>query len=346
MCAQKKRNRFYAHPKNARNKNNKPAESNYATIDLGTNNCRFLVATPTPHSFRVVESFSRITRLGEALVETEVLSEAAMERTIEALKICASKIANYKPVNARYVATEACRRAKNGAEFISKVEQNLGINLEIINPQEEARLAVAGCVPLVNRNINHALVFDIGGGSTEISWARIANDGTASLEGMISIPFGVVTISESFSGKDLSDKAYDEIKEKTSSYLEDFSNKHNIISCIESHDVQMIGTSGTITTLGALHLGLPKYNRSAVDGMCLSFEEIRKIQNRIKKMPVAKRMKHPCIGPSRADLTLAGSAIVEALCDFWPIGEITVADRGLREGMLLEMMAKDRKKTA
>lgn len=310
----------------------------FAAIDLGTTNCRLLVATPTPHSFAVKDTFSRITKLGEGLITSGELSERAMKRTVSALKQCAKKLARYKPQKVRFVATEACRRATNGREFIKRVEKETGLSLEIISFEEECRLAVAGCVPLINRNIRHALVFDIGGGSTEISWARIDEAGHVALEGMLSFPLGVITVSEAFTGKGLSAAGYRAVVRKVRSYLEPFDEKHGIMETIEQGDVQMIGTSGTVTTIGAFHLDLPYYNRSAVDGLALSFDDLAKAKRRLEKLPYAEKIAHPCIGPQRADLSLAGCAILQAICDVWPVGEVTVADRGLREGLLLDLI--------
>ena len=310
----------------------------FAAIDLGTTNCRLLVAAPTPHSFSVKETFSRITKLGEGLVTSGELSERAMKRTVSALKLCAKKLEKYKPEKVRFVATEACRRALNGADFIKRVKEETGLSLEIISFEEECRLAVAGCVPLINRNIRHALVFDIGGGSTEISWAKIDEAGRVKLEGMLSFPLGVITVSEAFTGKGLSSAGYRAVVRKVRSYLEPFEAEHSILEAIEQGDVQMIGTSGTVTTIGAFHLDLPYYNRSAVDGLALSFDDLAKAKRRLEKLPYAEKVAHPCIGPQRADLSLAGCAILQGICDMWPICEVTVADRGLREGLLLDLI--------
>lgn len=316
----------------------------YATIDLGTNNCRLLIAQPTPKSFKVVESFSRVTRLGENLIENNMLTEEAIKRTISALKVCASKLKKRPISQARHIATEACRRAKNGQEFIKRVKKETGLTLEIISSKEESRLAVAGCVPLLNRNIDNTLVFDIGGGSTEISWAGIDEDGQAEIKGFISLPFGVVTVAEAFKDRQMDYMAYEAVVDRAIHILKDFEKEHNILHHIENGQVQMIGTSGTITTLGAIHLGLSRYIRNAVDGLTLEFEDIKTVQDMVKEMSPKARERHPCIGRERADLTLAGCAILEAICSFWPIGEITVADRGLREGILLDLMQRDIKR--
>ena len=315
----------------------------YAAIDLGTTSCRLVLANPTPTgSFKIVETFSKVTKLGEGIINNERLSNAAIKRTVNTLKVCSEVINEFSPIyKKRYVTTAACRRAKNCDYFTKNVIKNTGIDLEVISSQEEARLSVVGCMPLVNKHIKRALVFDIGGGSTELSWAKIDNDGKVDIIGAISLPYGVVTVSEAFPGKDMTKLAYDAVSDKTTAALADFEKEHNILEVMKNEPVQMIGTSGTVTVLGAIHLNLQKYNRSAVDGLVMSIDDINKVIGRIKRLGVNGRKKHPCIGSSKADLTIAGSAIMEAICSFWPIGELTVADRGIREGIILDMIQKD-----
>lgn len=312
---------------------------NYAAIDLGTNSCRLVIATPTPSSFRIVETFSKITRLGEGIINNNELSRPAIKRTIGALKVCAGVLAEYAPIhNSRFVATAACRRAVNCKNFLEQVKKETNLNLEIISSQEEARLAVVGCIPLLARNIKRALIFDIGGGSTEISLARTTSSGNTFIEGYISLPYGVVTISEAFPSQDMTDLAYNTIIERTHKILKDFEDKHHIREAIANQEIQIIGTSGTVTVLGAVHLNLPRYNRSAVDGIAMSKQDIEHTIAKIKRIGDDGRKKHPCIGSSKAELTMAGCAIIESLISFWPISEITVADRGIREGILLDLM--------
>lgn len=313
----------------------------FAAIDLGTTNCRLLIATPTPTGFAVKETFSRITRLGEGLISDGVLSDRAIKRTVFALKLCVKRLEKYKNVKTRFVATEACRRAKNGAEFIARVKKETGLNLEIISFEEECRLGVAGCVPLINRNIRHALVFDIGGGSTEVSWAKIDENNQAGIEGVLSFPLGVITVSEAFTGKGLSSAAYRAVVKKVLSYLQPFEDRFGILKVIEQGDVQMIAMSGTVTTIGAFHLGLPVYNRAVVDGLALSYEDLGRAKRKLEKLPYEQKEAHPCIGPQRADLSLPGCAILQGICEMWPIGEVTIADRGLREGIVLDLIRKE-----
>ena len=320
-----------------------PSGENYAAIDLGTNSCRLVIATPTPSSFRVVETFSKITRLGEGIINNNELSHTAIRRTINALRVCAGVLEEYAPiVKSRFVATAACRRAKNCRYFLDLVKKETGLTIETISSQEESRLAVAGCLPLLNRNIKRALVFDIGGGSTEVSLARTTNSGRTIIEGYVSLPYGVVTVSEAFPNHDMTDLAYNTIIERTHNILAEFEEKYHISEAIAAQEIQVLGTSGTVTVLGAVHLNLPRYNRSAVDGLALSVQDVARTITKIKRMGDEGRKKHACIGLQKADLTIAGCAIIEGLLSFWPITEITIADRGIREGILLDMMHADK----
>ena len=320
-----------------------PSGENYAAIDLGTNSCRLVIATPTPSSFRVVETFSKITRLGEGIINNNELSHTAIRRTINALRVCAGVLEEYAPiVKSRFVATAACRRAKNCRYFLDLVKKETGLTIETISSQEESRLAVAGCLPLLNRNIKRALVFDIGGGSTEVSLARTTNSGRTIIEGYVSLPYGVVTVSEAFPNHDMTDLAYNTIIERTHNILAEFEEKYHISEAIAAQEIQVLGTSGTVTVLGAVYLNLPRYNRSAVDGLALSVQDVARTITKIKRMGDEGRKKHACIGMQKADLTMAGCAIIEGLLSFWPITEITIADRGIREGILLDMMHADK----
>ncbi len=316
---------------------------NYAAIDLGTNSCRLVIASPTPSSFRIVETFSKITRLGEGIINNNELSHTAIRRTINALKVCAGVLEEYSPIaKARYVATAACRRAKNCKYFLDLVKKETGLAIETISSQEESRLSVTGCIPLLNRNIKRALVFDIGGGSTEVSLARMTNSGRTIIEGYVSLPYGVVTVSEAFPNHDMTDLAYSTIIDRTHKILAEFESKYHIREAIASQEIQVLGTSGTVTVLGAVHLNLPRYNRSAVDGLALSVQDVERTVAKIKRMGDEGRRKHACIGMQKADLTMAGCAIVEGILSFWPISEVTIADRGIREGILLDLMHTDK----
>ena len=327
------------------NKGASQAQKNFAAIDLGTNSCRLVIASPTPASFRIVETFSKITRLGEGIINDNELSRPAMRRTINALKVCAGVIEEYAPIyRSRFVATAACRRAKNCKEFLDLVKKETGLTIETISSKEESRLAVVGCIPLLNRNIKRALVFDIGGGSTEISLARVTNSGKTFIEGFVSLPYGVVTISEAFPSQDMTALAYDTIIERTHKLLKEFDEKYNIREAIKNQEIQIIGTSGTVTVLGAVHLNLPRYNRSAVDGISITRQDIDRAIAKIKRLGSNAAKSHRSFGAQKADLTMAGCAIIEGLCSFWPIEEITVADRGIREGILLDMMHSNKSK--
>jgi exopolyphosphatase/guanosine-5'-triphosphate,3'-diphosphate pyrophosphatase len=305
-----------------------------AALDLGTNNCRLLLARVTARGFRVIDAFSRITRLGEGLTATGVLAESAMVRTIDALAICAAKIEARGTARGRYVATEACRRAGNYAEFLARVEAATGLRLEIIPTAEEARLSVAGCAALLDPIVPHALVFDIGGGSTEASWVGLGA-GRADILDTTSLPHGVVSLTERYGGDRVAPATYAAMLDEVRRDLRPFEARHGIASRVAAGAVQMLGSSGTVTTLAGIHLGLPRYIRALVDGTTLDFAAIAALSRRLAGLSLAERAVHPCVGRERADLVVAGCAILEAICETWPVGQLRVADRGVREGILI-----------
>jgi exopolyphosphatase / guanosine-5'-triphosphate,3'-diphosphate pyrophosphatase len=312
----------------------------YAALDLGTNNCRLLVARGLGRGFRVIDAFSRIVRLGEGLAASGVLSEPAMARTIEALRVCADKLAHRRVTRARYVATEACRRAANCAEFLERARIATGIAIETISSDEEARLVVAGCAPLLDRRVPHAVVFDIGGGSTELVWLSVPRDPRMAprVEDFLSLPDGVVTLTDRYGGREVSRAGYDAMVGEMRDALRPFEERHRIAARIARSEVQMLGSSGTVTTVAGVHLGLPRYNRALVDGVVLGFDSARAVCERLAGLCYEARAAHPCIGGDRADLVLAGCAILEAICQLWPVGRLRVADRGIREGILLGLL--------
>lgn len=320
-----------------------PPQPLYGALDLGTNNCRLLLATPCESGFRVVEAFSRVTRLGEGLANTGLLSEAAIERTICALRQCAQRVERRSVRRLRSVATEACRRAANGMEFLRRVFEDTGLVLETISAEDEARLALAGCSPLLDRSHPFALVFDIGGGSTELIKVKL---GTAPAEDRVetlaSLPLGVVTLAEE-QGELLHDAArYGEVVDLLVDRLRPFDRRSGFGPLIAQGLVQMLGTSGTVTTLAGVHLDLPRYDRALVDGLVMTFDDVAAISCRLVAADARTRASHPCIGQIRADLVVAGCAILQAICRLWPAERLTVADRGVREGVLLSMMQADR----
>jgi len=317
----------------------------YAALDLGTNNCRLLVARPAGDGFAVIDAFSRIVRLGEGVTRTGCLSEAAMVRTLQALRICAGKMRHCGVTRTRAVATEACRRASNCRAFLTRVRADTGLDFEIITNDEEATLAFRGCVPLLDPGVSHALVFDIGGGSTELGWMRAPKPGSdgdddtpPDVGGNFSIPFGVVTLAERHGGHQITPRLYETMIEEVGAALAPFEAEHRLSELVADGQLQMLGTSGTVTTLAGVHQELPRYDRARIDGCYLDFETVRRISRRIAAMSYERRTAHPCIGRDRADLVIAGCAILEAVCGTWPVGRLRVADRGLREGILLTMM--------
>jgi exopolyphosphatase/guanosine-5'-triphosphate,3'-diphosphate pyrophosphatase len=272
--------------------------------------------------------------LGEGLAATGVLSEAAMARTVEALKICADKVAQRRVTRARYVATEACRRAANCAGFIARVQDETGIPIEIISSQEEVRLVVSGCAALLDREIASAIVIDIGGGSTELAWLSLSRGRPPRIMAATSVPHGVVTMTDRYGGQNVSTETYDAMVAEMYAAIRPFEDTHRIAAAIARGGVQMLGSSGTVTTLAAAHLGLARYNRALVDGLVMSFDDIARMSCMLARASYQERLANPCIGADRADLVISGCAILEAICRIWPVGRLRVADRGIREGVL------------
>ncbi len=313
----------------------------YSALDLGTNNCRLLIAKPTRRGFRVVDAFSRIVRLGEGLGQSGELSEAAMDRAISALKICAKKMQRRGVSRAHNVATAACRQAANGAAFAATVLAETGIELSIISPAEEARLAVAGCLPLLDHTSRYALVFDVGGGSTELIWLDQSNRRNPNILAWTSMAQGVVSLSEKYGGLEISRQSYQAMVAEVREQLQGFEREHNLRRHIDAQEVQLLGMSGTVTTLAGVHMGLRRYDRNLVDGVWVSVPEMRSVARQLSEMDYPARVAVPCIGQDRADLVVAGCAILEAITDLWPAKVLRVADRGLREGILTMLMRQD-----
>lgn len=316
----------------------------YAALDLGTNNCRLLIAEPAHFGFRVVDAFSRIVRLGEGLGHGNHLSGDAIERTIEALRVCRDKMAAKDVRRARLVATEACRLAKNGHEFIARVRSDLDLDLEVVDRKTEAYLAVTGCASLADPDAQSVIIFDIGGGSTEIAWLDGAathahSDPCHRIQAWDSLPVGVVTLAERHGGVDVSRDTFERMVDEVAGLLEGFVKLAAKAS--DSPDFHLLGTSGTVTTVGGIHLGLYRYDRRRVDGLWMRDDEITKVIDGLIDTSLDERASQPCIGRDRADLVLAGCAILEAIRRAFPSDRLRIADRGLREGILMNMMRED-----
>ena len=318
----------------------------YAAIDLGTNNCRLLIARPADENFVVIDAFSRVVRLGEGLAQSGRLSDEAMDRAVGALRICAEKLKRRNVRLARSVATEACRRASNGMAFIERVRRETGIRLDVISAQEEARLAVLGCHILLEDGIGPAVIFDIGGGSTELVLIEPGAPVPRILDWQ-SVPWGVVSLTETvWNERDHSAEGdaaarlarYNRMRELVGNSFAEFAKR---IAPHATPDLRLLGTSGTVTTLASVHLELPQYDRRAVDGLIVPSASMRDIASRLSTMSPAERRELPCIGNERADLVVAGCAILEAILDIWPADRLGVADRGIREGILRSLMAAD-----
>ncbi len=318
-------------------------DATYAALDLGTNNCRLLVARPTADGFRVVDAFSRIIRLGEGLSKSGRLSDAAIERAVGALAVCRDKMKNRTVTRARLIATEACRAAENGTDFRARVAQQVGLELEIINRETEATLAASGCSPLLDPQAQGVILFDIGGGSSELvrlGPSRPSNFGPPhpDILGWMSIPIGVVNLAERHGGVAVTRDVYEKMISEVSEYVDRFAAEHPMRGL---DDVHLLGTSGTVTTIAGVHLALKRYERRYIDGCWMTDDQISSVIEQLLDMSYEQRVANPCIGSERADLVLAGCAILEAIRRAFPCKRVRVADRGLREGMLVQMMRAD-----
>lgn len=342
-----------APPRISHNPRSVPENPVYGALDLGTNNCRLLLAQPTRRGFRVVDAFSRIIRLGEGVAQSGRLSDAAMKRTIDALRVCAGKLERSRVHRARLVATEACRIADNGEDFLDRVYDRLGLDIEVLTTETEARLAVSGCASLIDNRCDYILVFDIGGGSSELIWLDLSgqqNTNNRTLDRLeaqncmaawTSLPVGVVTLAEHFGGEFVTETLFEAMVDRVTSMLQPFENKHRFRERTQNNSTHFLGTSGTVTTVAGIQLGLQRYDRNKVDGCWLSVEDARNVTYELVGQTYEERVAQPCIGRDRADLVLAGCAILEALIRMWPCERMRVADRGLREGILTSLMIED-----
>jgi exopolyphosphatase/guanosine-5'-triphosphate,3'-diphosphate pyrophosphatase len=319
-----------------------PVGPTYAALDLGTNNCRLLVARPTGDSFRVVDAFSRIIRLGEGVSASGRISDAAISRAVDALGICRDKMSNRGVTRARLIATEACRTAVNGGEFRARIAEEVGLELEIIDRETEAELAATGCTPLFDPDADGVILFDIGGGSSEL--VRLERSAPVRrgpplprIKAWVSLPVGVVTLAERHGGHAVTPTIYEAMVDEVAVLIARFVAEHG--GSIDR--IHLLGTSGTVTTIAGVHLELKRYERRRVDGCWLNDDEITRVIDRLLAGSYEDRVANPCIGAERADLVLAGCAILEAIRRAFPCRRLRVADRGLREGMLVQMMRAD-----
>lgn len=323
-----------------------PQRATYAALDLGTNNCRLLIARPSGDGFRVIDAFSRIIRLGEGVSATGRLSVAAIERAVVALAVCRDKMVSRGVTRARLIATEACRAAANGTEFLDVIREQVGIELEIVDRKTEADLAATGCTPLIDPEARGVLLFDIGGGSSElVSLAQsepvVRGPPRPVVRSWVSLPLGVVTLAERHGGVEVDRALFECMVNEVGSHVAEFTAAHTAAHGVDLDGVHMLGTSGTVTTIAGIHLRLPRYDRRRVDGCWLAEAEITQVIEELIAMSYEERVANACIGSERADLVLAGCAILEAIRRAFPCARLRVADRGLREGMLVKLMRED-----
>lgn len=329
-----------------------PKPKSYAALDLGTNNCRLLIARPMADGFRVIDSYSKVVRLGAGLASTGRLSDQSMDAAVDAIAMCARKMKSKSVKRWRCVATQACRQADNGHEFMTRVKSETGVSLEIISPRVEARLSVMGVLNLIDMDKDAVLVVDIGGGSTELSWVdvRKLRDQDAPMRvhrppisAWASLPVGVVTLSEQVPEHEDRATWYADMKARVKECIEDAGCGTRFTKTFKAGQGHLIGTSGTITSLSGIYQKLPYYQRNKVDGSWMPASAAVEIARNMASRSPESRAQEPCIGYDRAKLLVAGCAITDVLCEMWPSDKIRVADRGLREGILMGLMQQTQK---
>jgi exopolyphosphatase/guanosine-5'-triphosphate,3'-diphosphate pyrophosphatase len=305
----------------------------FAALDLGTNNCRMLIAQPEGGKLRVLESFSRVVRLGEGVAETGMLSEDAMQRTREALAICAEKLRRHPIAATRFVATEACRKAANAMAFLEEMEQTLGLDIQIISSKDESIFAFLGCAPLLLPDAEYAVLVDVGGGSTECILIHVKDRKQPKIRQWCSMPLGLMGLTEQHGH-------YGAMVEESLRCFQAEEATQEIASLMISPRTQLLCASGVITTLGAIHQGLPFYDRHQVDGMRLPRTALQGVIRRLTSLSEAELQAVPCVGADRAQFLPAGCAILDAMLQLWPSDQLTIADRGVREGILFSLYKK------
>ena len=317
-----------------------------AAIDLGTNTCRLLIAQKDGASFRPLEIFTRVVRLGDELVTYQRISDAAQARAQDALFESAKRLKNYSVSSLRCVATAACRDANNCQEFVQSIKDKTGLPLEVISPQEEARLAVMSCADQLNNDTRYALIFDIGGGSTELAWVELIPGGDPQVIDSTSIPFGVVTVAEAVRGEPDEREFHTKVRRAMAKEAKTFADRCHVHPHLRKQAIQMIGTSGTLTTLAAIHKNLDHYDRTRVHGMILMQNELQSLIHKLSRMSLHERLLHPCIGPQRGDLIMGGVAIFQGIYDVFALHHVKVVDRGLREGIIFDLLRQNEKALA
>lgn len=318
--------------KDAEKKAVRDAKKYFAAIDLGSRNCRTIVGCQSKAgAFEYIETYSKSVSLADGVAASKKLSRKSMDRTIEALAFCSKVLSRYAGLTYLAVATDAMRRAENASVFIKRVKRELGLIISIITPQEEAYYAALGCIEVLSLETEIFVVFDIGGGSSEIALCRQKSDKDIELIDSLSIPYGVINLLES---KDhLTFSGYSNLVQKISDLSRDFLNQY-ATTLDFVNNFQCIGTSGTTTTVAALNMNLRFYDREKINDSILQFSEILKTVHYVQSLSEDERKLHPYISQSNEDLVLGGLTILEGIVRGLPASTITVTDRGVRDGVV------------
>ena len=290
-----------------------------AAIVIGSYNCRIIIVNNSPN-IKILKTISVATNLIKNLSYSNEFTHKNIKKTVRCLTMFSRKMLEYNVTKYRCVATEACRQVINSDFFIGEVKKKTGLSVEIISVNEEAQLCFQSCKKYIERMNNEGILFDIGGGSTEISFFDVKNEKFETS----SIPLGVINLSEKINlhGKN-------KITFQMKRYFQSL--KSNLSNQIDPGF--SIGSCSTVSTLSAIHLNLTTFDRKKIEGLLLDVDEIMKIINNLRNLKVNEMLKHPCIR-KKYPLLLNGMEILEKILENFPIKQILVSQSGLTGGMI------------
>ena len=307
-----------------------------ASIDVGSNTVRLLLAQPLPgQTFRPLRVERIITRLGGNFSSRKGLDKLSMERTVEALRSFAEVLEGEGVEKIFAVGTGVLRKARNRSAFIKAVRAQTGFSLRIISGREEARAMARGVLGSLKDRTTPRLIVDVGGGSTEIIWME-----RQTLRKSVSLDLGVVGLTERFLSEDPPNPAEMEALNRFVQAILAEVRRHWEKEGWDDRKVHshLAGTAGTVTTLGAIALSLSVYDPQKVTGHRIPFSKLRRMHRLLSSLSLKERGRVPGLEKGREDLILAGSAILLNLMEVFGRSALEVIDSGLLEGVLLEGM--------
>ncbi|HVX59669.1 MAG TPA: Ppx/GppA phosphatase family protein [Pirellulales bacterium] len=301
----------------------------FAAIDVGTNSIRLVVAEALREGhYRVLTEEKDPARLGKDLSSTGRLNPAAVERSLEALRRMKQIAVGYQVRELRVIGTCAIREAKDGSDFCRRAKQEIGLDIEVISAEQEARLAFRSVARNFHLEGKDVAVADTGGGSTEL----ILASGDI-IEDICTTPLGAVRMTEVYSGgEEFSPQSYDRMVTGIDRELR----KHTKNVIMIPH--LLIGSGGTFTTLAEMIMGGKGQSGLPLRGYEITHAEVGHLLDRLRKMPAKARRNLPGLSPDRVDIIVAGVTIIDRIMRRFKINRLQIHDRGVRDGLLLTMI--------